>query len=104
MFVPIIRADLTLLERHAFRTEERLAVPITALGGEDDARATAEGLDAWRALTDREFVTQRFPGGHFYLHDRRDAFSSEERRVGKECCTQVRSRWSPDHYKKKHTT
>src|SRR3546814_12184354 len=25
---------------------------------------------------------------------------SEERRVGKECVSTVRSRWSPDHYKK----
>src|SRR6187397_1898126 len=28
---------------------------------------------------------------------------SEERRVGKECCTPCRSRWSPDHYKTKKT-
>src|SRR3546814_11669163 len=26
---------------------------------------------------------------------------SEERRVGKECVSTCRSRWSPDHYKKK---
>src|SRR5689334_25316734 len=31
------------------------------------------------------------------LNDRVTALRSEERRVGKEC----RSRWSPDHYKKK---
>src|SRR3546814_15811318 len=28
---------------------------------------------------------------------------SEERRVGKECVSTCRSRWSPDHYKKKST-
>src|SRR3546814_18026562 len=28
---------------------------------------------------------------------------SEERRVGKECVSTRRSRWSPYHYKKKHT-
>src|SRR3546814_17035865 len=28
---------------------------------------------------------------------------SEERRVGKECVSTCRSRWSPDHYKKKLT-
>src|SRR3546814_15270371 len=27
-------------------------------------------------------------------------FRSEERRVGKECVSTCRSRWSPDHYKK----
>src|SRR3546814_12172738 len=29
---------------------------------------------------------------------------SEERRVGKECVSTCRSRWSPYHEKKKHTT
>src|SRR3546814_17491205 len=29
------------------------------------------------------------------------ASRSEERRVGKECVSTCRSRWSPDHYKKK---
>src|SRR3546814_12083069 len=29
---------------------------------------------------------------------------SEERRVGKECVSTCRSRWSPYHYKKKKTT
>src|SRR3546814_18901935 len=30
-------------------------------------------------------------------------FRSEERRVGKECASTCRSRWSPYHYKKKKT-
>src|SRR3546814_13742810 len=29
---------------------------------------------------------------------------SEERRVGQECVSTCRSRWSPYHYKKKHST
>src|SRR3546814_16887404 len=33
--------------------------------------------------------------------ERAPAERSEERRVGKECVRTCRSRWSPDHYKKK---
>src|SRR3546814_11775778 len=32
-----------------------------------------------------------------------DEASSEERRVGEECVSTCRSRWSPYHYKKKQT-
>src|SRR3546814_21161648 len=40
----------------------------------------------------------RLPGQPFrYLHD---VGRSEERRVGTECVSTCRSRWSPDHYKK----
>ncbi|GHD52914.1 thioesterase [Thalassobaculum fulvum] len=74
LFLPVIRADLTVLERHGFATEPPLAVPITAFGGVDDARATADGLEAWEELTTGGFAMRRFPGGHFYLHERREAF------------------------------
>src|SRR3546814_20326595 len=33
-----------------------------------------------------------------------NSFRSEERRVGKECVSTCRSRWSPYHYKQKNTT
>src|SRR3546814_18250303 len=35
------------------------------------------------------------------LQRQRDDRRSEERRVGKECVSTCRYRWSPDHYKKK---
>src|SRR3546814_15118245 len=34
-------------------------------------------------------------------HDKVTSFRSEERRVGKECVSTCRSRWLPDHKKKK---
>src|SRR3546814_13145978 len=34
--------------------------------------------------------------------EKRLTVRSEERRVGKECVSTCRSRWSPYHYKKKH--
>ena len=33
----------------------------------------------------------------YFLHPTPELARSEERRVGKECVTQCRSRWSPDH-------
>src|SRR3546814_14794810 len=41
-------------------------------------------------------VRMGFPGYFLIVADR-----SEERRVGKECVSTCRSRWSPDHEKKK---
>src|SRR3546814_15673659 len=38
------------------------------------------------------------------LSVRTEGIRSEERRVGKECVSTCRSRWSPDHYKKKRKT
>src|SRR3546814_13510155 len=66
-------------------------------------------------------LTLHLPGDHFQfsVYGRnllntsnagfvQDAFNytlrSEERRVGKECVSKCRSRWSPYHYKKNHIT
>src|SRR5213082_3937906 len=42
-------------------------------------------------------------GGEGVVRRSRLRARSEERRVGKECLTQCRSRWSPYHYKTKTT-
>src|SRR3546814_20084148 len=60
------------------------------LGGIPDGDAGA------RAARDQGHARQ--PVRTLLLHQQR----SEERRVGKECVSTCRSRWSPYHYKKTH--
>src|SRR3546814_17206096 len=52
---------------------------------------------AWQSLAG-ELPTYQAPAGLLRYFPR-----SEERRVGKECVSTCRSRWSPYHYKKKNT-
>src|SRR3546814_12972125 len=47
--------------------------------------------------------TQRRPPSASSSSFQNGALRSEERRVGKECVSTCRSRWSPDHEKKKKT-
>src|SRR3546814_13364730 len=56
----------------------------------------ATGASVLKALTTHYLVTQTRTGGTVTALTR-----SEERRVGKECVSTCRSRWSPYHYKKK---
>src|SRR3546814_13347285 len=63
-------------------------------GGLDD-HAVAHGERRRRAT--RELVHRRIPRQNMRGHTVR----SEERRVGKECVSTCRSRWSPYHNKKK---
>jgi len=70
VFLPTLRADVTLLE--TFRPAHRpaLETPITVYGGRDDPMTLPEELAAWRKCTCREFDCMPFPGGHYYLQDR----------------------------------
>ena len=66
IFLPILRADLTLVEGFRSAPAHRLPCPIAALAGENDATVSEAGLEAWRAWTADEFRSERVPGGHFF--------------------------------------
>ena len=74
LFLPVLRADVTLLETHVFRAEAPLDVPMSAYGGVGDHQTHPESLGAWGTLAARPLTVRTFPGGHFYLHQHRDDF------------------------------
>ncbi len=67
IFLPILRADLTLLETHRYREQLPLDCPVMAFAGVHDRNVSNEGLAAWSQLTTASFEAQRFGGDHFYL-------------------------------------
>jgi surfactin synthase thioesterase subunit len=69
LFVPLLRADLTLVETYQGTAKTPLPCPIVTLGGADDPRTSPAELRAWQALTQADFALHCFPGGHFYLNE-----------------------------------
>jgi surfactin synthase thioesterase subunit len=67
LFLPLLRADLTVCETYAYRHREPLACSITAFGGNDDPEVSRDELSAWRRRTRESFSLHMFPGGHFFL-------------------------------------
>ena len=75
-FLPVIRADLALLDSYRYRQEPALSCPITAFGGRDDKRITAQEVAFWEAQTSAAFSSRIFPGGHFFMTSARDQLLS----------------------------
>ena len=73
VFLPILRADVALLETHPDAVSEPLDCPITALGGTGDPAISAEMLAGWRGRTSAAFTQHAFPGDHFYITSAREA-------------------------------
>ena len=73
-FLPILRADIGLVEAEPYVDEPPLGCPITALGGVSDHKASRDELDAWQAQTSASFACETFPGGHFFIQTARAAF------------------------------
>jgi acyl transferase domain-containing protein/surfactin synthase thioesterase subunit len=68
VFLPILRADVTLLETYTYTPGEPLNCPVTVFGAEQDRGVTREALAAWRDHTRGAFTQHMFPGDHFYIN------------------------------------
>jgi medium-chain acyl-[acyl-carrier-protein] hydrolase len=71
LFLPIIRADMELLESYHYADDRPFNWPLSVFGGWEDKHAPEAELLAWRKQTLKSFTLKMFPGGHFYLQTAR---------------------------------
>lgn len=69
LFLPMVRADLTICETYTCGDEPPLECSISAYGGVEDERVSREELSAWSAQTRGDFNLRMFAGGHFYIEN-----------------------------------
>ncbi|MGL6096631.1 MAG: thioesterase II family protein, partial [Fimbriiglobus sp.] len=70
-FLPILRADVGLLEGYVYRPGPPLPCGITALGGITDDSVPRESLLPWRDLGLGDFAVRMLPGDHFFVQSAR---------------------------------
>ncbi|MFC8246911.1 thioesterase II family protein [Streptomyces chartreusis] len=68
LYLPVLRADVTLLETYAHTPAAPLSCPVTAYGGEDDPEFGPGELEGWEQHTASAYRLRVFPGGHFFLN------------------------------------
>lgn len=71
LVLPVLRADVLVLETHAYSDEPPLDCPISCFGGEQDRQVRIEDLEAWQEQTRGPFMLRTFPGSHFFLDSAR---------------------------------
>lgn len=71
LILPILRADLTLLQNYVYRLKPKLSSPITALSGKDDSHVDYSQLGSWEQETLGGFRQHEFAGDHFYIQSQR---------------------------------
>ncbi len=78
LLMPSLRADYTMLDRYRpAAPEERLDVPVTVFGGEDDPACPVAELASWEEVTGAGSEVLTYPGGHFYLREHERALVAE---------------------------
>ncbi|MER5502695.1 MULTISPECIES: thioesterase II family protein [unclassified Streptomyces] len=73
MVLPAIRADFTIVGTYGPRPAVPVGCPVHGYVGDRDPSITEAEMSAWADVAPHGYGQQVFPGGHFYLADRRDA-------------------------------
>jgi medium-chain acyl-[acyl-carrier-protein] hydrolase len=73
LYLPILRADLEMLETYSYSPESRLDYPISTFGGLQDVMVTPDKIAPWREQTTQTFTRKLFPGNHFFLQSQQAA-------------------------------
>ncbi|MCI0492200.1 MAG: alpha/beta fold hydrolase [Planctomycetes bacterium] len=79
MLLPMLRADVQMVETYQYREEPPLAVDMLALAGIEDPVVSVAEISEWRRHTAGSFASRLLPGGHFFLFrgpDQGDALAS----------------------------
>ena len=71
LIIPLMRADMALVETYTYRAGDPLDGPLTAFGGADDPQAPPETIAAWREHTRGRFQSRIVPGDHFFVRTAR---------------------------------
>ena len=66
LLLPVLRADVQLVETYRCPPRPPLDAEIVALGGTDDPAISAAKLAGWRTHTTGKFSARLMPGGHFF--------------------------------------
>ncbi|RUS95439.1 thioesterase [Trichormus variabilis SAG 1403-4b] len=67
LFLPILRADFTVLDTYIYTNQPPLDCPISVFGGLQDKEFTDYQLEAWREQTTASFALQMLEGNHFFI-------------------------------------
>jgi medium-chain acyl-[acyl-carrier-protein] hydrolase len=74
MMLPMIRADVELLQTYEYLADAPLDCPITVFGGLQDQVVRLAGLMGWRKQTTAQANLHLLPGDHFFINSYQQAF------------------------------
>jgi medium-chain acyl-[acyl-carrier-protein] hydrolase len=68
LFLPLLKADLAVIETYTHLSVPPLECPISSFGGLQDPQVTDADLAAWSVHTNSSFKLRMLPGRHFFLN------------------------------------
>jgi acyl transferase domain-containing protein/surfactin synthase thioesterase subunit/NADPH:quinone reductase-like Zn-dependent oxidoreductase/NAD(P)-dependent dehydrogenase (short-subunit alcohol dehydrogenase family)/acyl carrier protein len=69
LFLPSLRADLTIVHEYRYAARRALALPATLFAGDRDHLVSRPQLQAWQARFELPIAVEVVPGGHLFIKE-----------------------------------
>ena len=73
--LPVLKADITALEKFTYEDKGRYPVPVMAIAGDSEEISNVE-LESWGWETSADFQSTKFSGPHFFILDHFDKLAA----------------------------
>lgn len=74
LFLPVLRADYSVVDTYSYEIEKPLHCPIDLFVGTEDPSISSNGLQRWQQETSVNATVRRFAGNHFFFRNDRRLF------------------------------
>lgn len=74
LFLPVLRADYSIVDTYSYKIEKPLHCPIDLFVGTDDPSISSNGIQGWQEETSANATVHRFTGNHFFFQNDRRLF------------------------------
>ncbi|HIK06555.1 MAG TPA: thioesterase [Trichormus sp. M33_DOE_039] len=71
LFLPILKADFSIIETYEYIPDLPLDCPISAFGGLQDEMVNIEDIAAWQEQTSGKFILRMIEGEHFFINHKK---------------------------------
>jgi len=71
LFLPVLRADMEVVETYRYQSQKPFDMPVTAMYGSEDRTLLRQDVESWSCETTGEFALHELPGGHFFFQTAR---------------------------------
>ncbi len=72
LFLPIIKADISIIDNYKYRGNDPLDCDITTIGGREDPTVSLEDIYPWKSHTIRKYTHHTLTGDHFFIRSNKE--------------------------------
>lgn len=74
LFLPVLRADYSIVDTYSYRIEKPLHCPIDLFVGTNDPSISSNGIQGWQQETFANATMHHFAGNHFFFRNNQRLF------------------------------